>query len=1340
MTYDARAFGARCSECPLGERGFLRDASRPFQPVPGEFQGGTVLAVAENPADEEIKQGAPLRGKSGVEWNEDLRAIGRSRPEVALTNVIECLRGTSNVRLGNGKIERIENLVANRYAGTVLSVSATGTLVERRVTGWYKSNTNGRRLLKLTTEGAKKNGKGFTGPVLTEDHPVLTQRGYIKAGGLMSSDLVATGDVELTEAGRSIVIGTILGDGCIPRDRRYLAVSHAEQYRDYAQYRTEALASIGAVCVHSKPTSQPFPRWDVRTEPTRWIASLRPHFYPDAGNGLARLVPEWLELDPLMLAVWYMDDGFLGERHNRNPYMSFNQSCVDNKGVSLLRRALSHMGVETRVHNGGRTIYLSPESARVTAGLIATYIPPSMQYKLPGDFRGRFNPSSYAPEPPKPCWAKPIVTEVEPHYRNEAVYCIDVEETHSFVTSDAVVHNCMPPGEASGGYSRMERSIKKENDRLAAEGSAHHWPHPATCCAPRLQATVAQYRNVIALGGTAAKALLSTSQGIHELRGGPVEVPTADPSYPRRVLPTLHPAYLLRATQWREIFQCDLAKAFRWFEGKRNWTEPYYEWMPTPQRLREWLRQPARFTVHDYETSSKDPLTAIVDCIGFARLVEPAAVWPCEKCSGTGKRIMVFSSTEGWIYAPAETMYQGPCACCNGAGKRLIEVHSVLVPVVSRQDRSRHFYPAGEEEEIKDVIREHMVDASSWKVGHNLLGYDIPVTQQWLGVTPWPVIDTLPMARARAPDLPKGLGIIGSIYSDVHAWKLDHDGKKIAYGAVSDRQLHYYCGPGDCAVNAKIYDPLVEIATKQGYFRPLREEIKPKGWPSHVPWTLQGVDQHRMSMCRHMHRAGLYVDQAKRFEHSTKLAADATKYFAEARAYAASIGLQGPVKTKARGPEPFNPGSDKQLAHLLYEVWGLLPTKFSDLTGAPSVDDEVIREIITSENLPKDRFTFLDAIRRGKRAKKAKATFVDPLECVSQWQPVHSPRGKLLNREPLCGSDGRIHPFVSAIITSVARLNSSAINEHNMPVKYRDQIAAQPIYGLDHPKYPGRVLIGGDVDQFHLRIIANRWRIGRLLEAFHNGIDPHSSLALDFFGAKFRHADGWGPDGMSLKRKPKKNTAADKMRNMAKILRYRGAYADTEEGLLQSVKKVEDPNTGDLPFSHMSLREVKKLYRIWMAAEPEWQAAWQWVLDQYQVNGGWLEECIMGRRSGGLENGKKQAVVNYDILGAEPPIMALIETDVRVAFPDNFEGAGTGLIVQVHDSLTCEMEGFAWTEMHDGKKVVVCDERTEKRRKILQECMNRTLPGWEIPITAEATVGPVRDVNGQVMLSNWQDA
>lgn len=895
--------------------------------------------------------------------------------------------------------------------------------------------------------------------------------------------------------------------------------------------------------------------------------------------------------------------------------------------------------------------------------------------------------------------------------------------------------SCQPEGPASGAFKRTLLRVKDENERLLKEGKPI-WPTPTECCRPRVERVVTRYKHLIALGGEAAAAITGSVGPITSLRGDVRELPTSDPSVHRTVLLTLHPAFVLRQPHWREFLEGDVAKAFRWFEGRRDWKEPVYYWKPSPEWLAWWLGKPARWTLHDYETTMHGALRSKVYCLSLGRLVEPVEERACEKCSGTGRRKLKFDREVGWTWAPDDSL---PCECCGGAGRRVVDVEMVLLPFMSCEDGQTRFYAAAEESEIKAILKRHMEDPTVWKAGHNVLNFDQMVDENFLGASPWPVMDTLPLARARNPAAKKGLKVVGSMLTDVHAWGADAEGQRIAEAPRNDRQLHFY-GATDSAVNVKIVDRLVADATAVGYFRPLREELKPPKWPAHYPWTLWGVDQYRQSMCRHFQRSGFLIDQEARTRHERKLDADAVKYRYRAMKYAHDVGVTGKVHTAKRDGSTrridlFNPGSDDQLRRILFDEWGVIPTKQTE-TGLDSVDDEVLRGIIITDGLAPERRAFLDAVRRYKRARKAKATFVTPLLRRDLWHPKLKKNGQPDEKEPLCwAEDGRIHASWSEMMTSVARLSVKSNNQQNVPIPYRDQYVAPP----------GHVLVGWDVDQFHLRLIANRWRVGRLLQAFHEGIDPHSSLAEDWFGRAFRDAPGWGPEGFSLKRKPEKGSMADRYRHLAKIIRYRGAYADVEEGLLQTVREVEDEATGDLPFADMTLREVTRLYRIWMRAEPEWQGAWQWVMDQYAANGGWIEEAVFGRRSGDLEGGKLQAVVNYDILAMEPAVFTLIEAAVRSEFPDDFEGPGTGMIHQGHDAGNVCMRGSAWEERGNGKKVkVVCDPETERRRRMIEELANldlsKAMPGWDVRITSEAKVGPTRRVDGSACLSNWKEA
>ena len=160
----------------------------------------------------------------------------------------------------------------------------------------------------------------------------------------------------------------------------------------------------------------------------------------------------------------------------------------------------------------------------------------------------------------------------------------------------------------------------------------------------------------------------------------------------------------------------------------------------------------------------------------------------------------------------------------------------------------------------------------------------------------------------------------------------------------------------------------------------------------------------------------------------------------------------------------------------------------------------------------------------------------------------------------------------------------------------------------------------------------------------------------------------------------------------------------------------------------MTLREVRMMHDAWMKSEPEWSESWDRMMLMYKHQG-WMEEPVMGRRSGPLGDGKLNEVVNFPILAAESSIMRLAEIAVQDAFPYEFAGKGTGMIHQCHDSIAVELPlpaGFdpLWKPPHPKeRKNNPLPPEIEKARRILEECMTVSIPGWEVIMTAEGDVG-----------------
>jgi uracil-DNA glycosylase family 4 len=221
-----------------------------------------------------------------------------------------------------------------------------------------------------------------------------------------------------------------------------------------------------------------------------------------------------------MLAVWYMDDGHLSTRSIRHPRAEIATCGFAEEDLSILRAGLTQLGLTGEARRG--RLYFGATTTRSLSGLIAPYVPPSMRYKLHPDVEGRvpFDPTRTVPGDAEVLFDEADVRDITDRYRSDVTFfCIDVEETHNFVTTGGVVHNCRPP---------------QNRDPL---------PDEIAACRPWLDAQIrlVDPKMVVTLGNFAAKTLLETTTGITRLRG------RTYPFQGRQLLPTFHPAAALHA-------------------------------------------------------------------------------------------------------------------------------------------------------------------------------------------------------------------------------------------------------------------------------------------------------------------------------------------------------------------------------------------------------------------------------------------------------------------------------------------------------------------------------------------------------------------------------------------------------------------------------------------------------------------------------------------------------------------------------------------------------------------------------------------------------------------------
>jgi DNA polymerase I-like protein with 3'-5' exonuclease and polymerase domains/uracil-DNA glycosylase len=513
---------------------------------------------------------------------------------------------------------------------------------------------------------------------------------------------------------------------------------------------------------------------------------------------------------------------------------------------------------------------------------------------------------------------------------------------------------CKPPG--NGDLNLYLQTLQSRNRRRKRNGQTP-LPSPIDCCAPRLQADLVGAEFIISLGTFAAKAVIPGMTGsVLPIRGGPVR---RDDGV--KVLPTLHPSFVLRAPRWREAYRIDHERARRWADDRLTWQDPQILYRPSVQQLAaylgvvrrgiEWVADPAkaRPLAWDYETDGVESLDCSVRCIGI----------------GT-------------------------------AGS------AVVVPFLSVDGHTR-FYPEGEEHQINAVLRAWMV-GPGLKIGHNSGYYDTLVAEQHLRVTPHPQVDTILLHRLVKAELPHSLQYLGSTLTDVIAWKAG----KEATTATEDADLWLY-NARDVAVTARCAVPLVESVTYRGL-----GEVTSAGTSG-----LLGGDHEIQRICRTLHRNGMLIDQQRREEFLVEYQGRLARWTARCMEAPQKIRDVWRYESKTR-QHPFNPGSGAQVARLLYEDWGLEPTDFT-ASGDPSVADTALRKLL-GQPLDPEQIAFVRALRQYRKAAKVVGTYLLPAAPPAPGQRRGERQG---DYKGWLRPNGRVHADWKAHVVVSGRLGSS---------------------------------------------------------------------------------------------------------------------------------------------------------------------------------------------------------------------------------------------------------------------------------------------------------------------------
>jgi len=204
-----------------------------------------------------------------------------------------------------------------------------------------------------------------------------------------SEGICFTKMISLTKEQNAVLFGTILGDGYLQKTgekNARLRLEHGYKQREYLLWKIEKLKPI----FQGKPvylerihplTKKIYKYWRHQSQSTPYLGKLRKIFYP---NGKKK-IPDNFEkyINPQMLAVWYMDDGYYYQR-DKCSYLYLGN--VSKEGANIVASAiLKRFGIQTKVKQKkkGFAIYFPHSQIEKLKLLIKGYIINYFNYKLP---------------------------------------------------------------------------------------------------------------------------------------------------------------------------------------------------------------------------------------------------------------------------------------------------------------------------------------------------------------------------------------------------------------------------------------------------------------------------------------------------------------------------------------------------------------------------------------------------------------------------------------------------------------------------------------------------------------------------------------------------------------------------------------------------------------------------------------------------------------------------------------------------------------------------------------------------------------------------------------------
>ncbi len=406
-------------------------------------------------------------------------------------NGFRCFSPETQLYCEDGTIRTIKEIVDNKLPVSVLSYNEKEDKIEfKKVTGWFK---NGKKELREWVYLESINNKNLR---VTKDHKIFTKnRGYIEAKDISPSDILLISIEGLNQVQEQVLLGSFLGDGNVSTEKRIkspwgshrLIMVHEEKQKDYLDKKVACLDYFKGKTTNYTSGYGSFCYRHV-FKPMKELSTLVESNYETLSNPKVKfqrrkkLTSSLMEkLNWLGIAVWYMDDGHL--LPNKELANVTNHWCraeiatnkFNEEEREIIKNYFEKFGMQgSYVRSKGDTYIftLNSESSQKFFQEIAPYIPESMEYKLPIEYRGK-NKVEWWKESNtifKYIEVQGIKVKNYKEYKRGKrskgwyeSYDIEVKDNHNLFATNILAHNCIVSYSPETGFEMFSRNESTSN-------------------------------------------------------------------------------------------------------------------------------------------------------------------------------------------------------------------------------------------------------------------------------------------------------------------------------------------------------------------------------------------------------------------------------------------------------------------------------------------------------------------------------------------------------------------------------------------------------------------------------------------------------------------------------------------------------------------------------------------------------------------------------------------------------------------------------------------------------------------------------------------------------------